>query len=280
MGNSIEENSLRLSIITVNLNNKDGLQKTISSVLSQTARFFEFIVIDGASSDGSIEILKRNQNGISFWVSEPDGGIYQAMNKGIRKAKGEYVLFLNSGDFLVSDNVINDVFKGIVSGDLLYGRSLISKDGKVIYTTPHPEKLSLDFFYTQTISHQAAFIKKSLFDTYGYYREDLKIYSDLDFWLRTVILNDCFSKKIDITIAEYNLEGISSKPENQEWAKSEFNRVLSENIPHGILIDYENRRKEQVLMKSFFWAKSVKPLSVLISGLYQIALKVNSMKIF
>ena len=95
MGNSLEENKVKLSIITVNLNNKNGLQKTISSVLSQTINFFEFIIIDGASSDGSVELIAQNQDRISFWLSETDSGIYQAMNKGIRAAKGEYVLFLN-----------------------------------------------------------------------------------------------------------------------------------------------------------------------------------------
>ena len=278
MGNSLEENKVKLSKITVNLNNKNGLQKTISSVLSQTINFFEFIIIDGASSDGSVELIAQNQDRISFWLSETDSGIYQAMNKGIRAAKGEYVLFLNSGDFLVDDEVLNNVFKGSCTEDLLYGRSYISREDKVIYTTPHPDKLTLEFFYTQTISHQAAFIKRSLLDRFGYYREDLKIYADLDFWLRTIILNNCTTKKLDIIVADYNLDVISGKPYNEELAKVERKEVLSKNIPPRILADYENRKTERIQLQPLYWAGSVKPIKALISVLYQIALRVNGMK--
>src|ERR1035437_6305815 len=243
MGNSLEEKKVKLSIITVNLNNKNGLQKTISSVLSQTVNFFEFIIIDGASSDGSVELIAQNQNRISFWLSESDSGIYQAMNKGIRVAKGEYFLFLNSGDFLVDKDVLKNVFSFDNSEDVLYGRSYISKENTIINTTPHPDNLTLEFFYTQTISHQAAFIRRSLFDRFGYYREDLKIYADLDFWIRTIILNSCTTKKLDIIVA-----------------------------------DYKNRKEERIQLQPLYWAGSVKPIKALISVLYQIALRVNGMK--
>jgi glycosyltransferase involved in cell wall biosynthesis len=278
MGNSLEEKKVKLSIITVNLNNKNGLQKTISSVLSQTVNFFEFIIIDGASSDGSVELIAQNQNRISFWLSESDSGIYQAMNKGIRVAKGEYFLFLNSGDFLVDKDVLKNVFSFDNSEDVLYGRSYISKENTIIYTTPHPDNLTLEFFYTQTISHQAAFIRRSLFDRFGYYREDLKIYADLDFWIRTIILNSCTTKKLDIIVADYNLDGISGKPSNEELAKAEIKDVLSKNIPPRILADYENRKEERIQLQPLYWAGSVKPIKALISVLYQIALRVNGMK--
>jgi glycosyltransferase involved in cell wall biosynthesis len=278
MGNSLEESKVKLSIITVNLNNKNGLQKTISSVLSQTTTFFEFIIIDGASSDGSTELITQNQDRISFWLSESDSGIYQAMNKGIRIAKGEYVLFLNSGDFLVDNEVLINVFKGSNTEDLLYGRSYISREDKVIYTTPHPDNLTLGFFFSQTISHQAAFIRRSLFDRFGYYREDLIIYADLDFWIRTIILNNCTTKKLDIIVADYNLDGISGNPSNRELANAEIKDVLSKNIPPRILADYENRKEEREQMKVLYWAKSIKALNTLLTVLYQIALKVNSLR--
>ena len=277
MGNSQKENALKLSIVTINLNNKTGLAKTISSVISQTFSFIEFIIIDGASTDGSVELIHQNQDRISFWISEPDNGIYHAMNKGIRVAKGEYVLFLNSGDFLVNNEVLYNVFKGSCTEDLLYGKSNISREGKIIYTTPHPDILTLEFFYTQTISHQAAFIRRSLFERYGYYREDLKIYADHDFWIRTIILNNCTTKKLDIIVADYNLDGISGDPSNGELAKSEIKDVLSKNIPPRILADYENRKTERIQLQSLYWAGSVRPIKALISLLYKIALRVNGM---
>jgi glycosyltransferase involved in cell wall biosynthesis len=278
MGNSLEESTVKLSIITVNLNNKNGLAKTISSVLSQTVGFFEFIIIDGASSDGSLELIKLNKDRISFWLSEPDNGIYQAMNKGIRAAKGEYLLFLNSGDFLVNKDVLEKIFNADNSEDVLYGKSNISRNDIVIYTTPHPDKLTLGFFYSRTISHQAAFVKRSLFNQCGFYNEDLKIYADLDFWIRSIILNNCTIKKIEIIVADYNLDGISGKTANEEPAKSEMKNVLKKNIAPRILEDYENREEEKKQLEALYWAKSVKPLNTLIKGLYQFALKINSFR--
>ena len=101
---------MKLSIITINLNNASGLEKTIQSVINQTYKDFEFIVIDGASTDGSVEVIKKYSSGINYWVSESDTGIYNAMNKGIRKAQGEYCLFLNSADYLFSPNLISAVY--------------------------------------------------------------------------------------------------------------------------------------------------------------------------
>ena len=116
---------MKLSIITVNLNNAGGLQKTIESVVTQTWLDFELIIVDGDSTDGSVEVIQQfNDSAIPqfHWVSEPDSGVYQAMNKGIRMAQGEYLLFLNSGDFLVDSNVLSQVFKFGFSADILFGK--------------------------------------------------------------------------------------------------------------------------------------------------------------
>src|SRR5690606_27175837 len=99
---------MKLTVITVNLNNAQGLSKTITSVLTQTILPFEYIVIDGGSTDNSLDIIERNSAKISYWISEPDKGVYEAMNKGIKQANGDYLLFLNSGDYLINDRVIED----------------------------------------------------------------------------------------------------------------------------------------------------------------------------
>src|SRR5512145_3080868 len=90
----------RISIITVNLNNSIGLERTISSVVNQNFCDFEYIIIDGARTEGRLNVIKRYNERLKFWISEPDKGIYDAMNKGLLKATGDYLLFLNSGDFL------------------------------------------------------------------------------------------------------------------------------------------------------------------------------------
>ena len=100
----------KLSIITVNRNNAGGLKKTIDSVTAQTYTGFEFIIIDGASEDDSPRIIREHAGRLSYWISEPDNGTYDAMNKGIRAATGEYCLFLNSGDFLIHPGVLEEIF--------------------------------------------------------------------------------------------------------------------------------------------------------------------------
>jgi acetyltransferase-like isoleucine patch superfamily enzyme len=125
---------MKLSIITINRNNAAGLRKTIESVVSQTYTDFEYIIIDGASTDDSVNIIKEYAEatlpcgeGLGerlYWVSEPDKGIYNAMNKGILKANGEYCLFLNSGDWLYDNDVLNDVFSISPTEDIVYGNDV------------------------------------------------------------------------------------------------------------------------------------------------------------
>ena len=102
---------MKISIITINLNNVSGLENTLSSVRAQTFRDFEQIVVDGGSSDGSVDVIRANSDWIAQWISEPDSGIYNAMNKGVRMASGDYLLFLNSGDCLASPKVLENVFQ-------------------------------------------------------------------------------------------------------------------------------------------------------------------------
>jgi len=144
---------MKLSIITINRNNAKGLQKTMESVFMQTFTEFEYVVVDGLSTDNSIVTIKNfekhltqqqnNQILQSFrWISEPDTGVYQAMNKGIKMASGDYLLFLNSGDFLVDKRVIENVFGKEQIADILYGRCNVSDKGKVIWTSNPPLEIS------------------------------------------------------------------------------------------------------------------------------------------
>ena len=119
---------MKLSIITINYNNSIGLRKTIESVVSQTDNTFEYIIVDGGSSDGSVDIIKQYADKISQWVSERDGGIYNAMNKGVRMAHGEYIMFLNSGDILYDNNVIGHVLPKL-KADICVGNLVSDKGG-------------------------------------------------------------------------------------------------------------------------------------------------------
>jgi len=187
---------MKLSIITINRNNAEGLRKTIESVVCQTFTDFEYIVIDGASSDGSVDIIKKYADKISYWVSEPDNGIYNAMNKGIKVAKGEYLQFLNSGDWLFSNTILENVFSLNRNEDFLYG-NYYDKSSDIFITPPI---LSAFYFYKNTISQQCVFYKESLFSNYNLFNEENKVASDWEFFLKSIIFEDKSYFKIELII--------------------------------------------------------------------------------
>lgn len=168
---------MRLSIITINYNNRVGLQKTIDSIVNQTWRDFEWIVIDGGSTDGSKELIEKYQDYITYWCSEPDRGIYNAMNKGIAKAKGEYLNFMNSGDCFYSSNTLEQVFHIGRNDDILYGDMICMYQDGSNHIWSYPQKLSLHYLIAGYLGHPASFIKTPLLKDKGY-REDYKIVSD------------------------------------------------------------------------------------------------------
>lgn len=228
-----------ISIITINLNNAKGLQKTVQSVISQTYRDYEFIVIDGASKDESVSVIEKYSDNISHWVSEPDNGVFEAMNKGIKLAKGEYCLFLNSDDVFASNSVLEKIFKGkeqtapFISGNQIndFGThtSIVKNKGR---------SLTLYDFYLGTIKHQATFIRRNLFDEYGLYDENLKIVSDWKFFLQTIGLHNLQPQFVDVDIVIFAWDGLSTSPKWQKLHDKEKEKVLSENIPQTIREDY------------------------------------------
>jgi glycosyltransferase involved in cell wall biosynthesis len=226
----------KLSIITINLNNDKGLEKTILSVINQTFKNFEFIVIDGKSNDRSLDIIHQYADQITFWVSEPDNGIYNAMNKGIFNAVGEYCLFLNSGDCLYSNDILNRVFFIDSHEDIIYGDVFQEKGGRITGKRYFPDHLTFRHFFIDTLPHQGSFIKRILFDTIGLYSEEFKIISDWEFFLIALIKNSCTYKKYPGFISIVNIEGIS--PQNIELDDKEREMVLEKHFPRFIK-DYE-----------------------------------------
>lgn len=156
-------NTPLFSIITINRNNAEGLQKTIDSVINQTYPNFEYIIIDGGSDDGSFEIIQNNQSELAYWISEPDKGIYHAMNKGIQQATGEYCLFLNSGDWLVEGilQTIQEYLKN-TTALILYGNLYLAYSIKEFKTLCYPTSLDMRYFFKSTIGHQSTFIHRDL----------------------------------------------------------------------------------------------------------------------
>lgn len=236
--------SPRLSIITINLNNAQGLKKTMKSVFLQTSYDFEYIVVDGGSSDGSKEIIlefadqqiNKSKHRQFTWISEPDRGIYHAMNKGIRLAIGEYCQFLNSGDWLVSVDVTSRMLDKMPESSIVYGNMIKHlTNGKILYNKEIPP-MSFLTFYTGTLNHSPSYIKRSLFAKYGMYDENLKIVSDWKFFLIAISLNNEKVSYLDIDLTCFDMKGLSNI--NNELDKNERKLVLEQLIPESILEDY------------------------------------------
>ncbi|MDR1562744.1 MAG: glycosyltransferase [Dysgonamonadaceae bacterium] len=223
---------MKLSIITINLNNAEGLRKTIESVVSQTFSNYEYIVIDGGSTDGSTEIINLYESRMSYWVSEPDNGIYNAMNKGIKAAKGDYCLFLNSGDTLFDDMVLSHVFSMKLNFDLIYGDLYrIFPDGSADIATM-PDRIDVIRMLTSTLTHPTTFIRRCLFDKYGLYREDLKIVSDWAFFLKIIAFGDITQTHINRIIASFSMDGLSTNALNltNQERKTVINELFSPDL--------------------------------------------------
>ena len=203
-----------ISIITVNLNDIKGLKKTLLSIITQNFRNFEHIIIDGGSSDGSREFISANQQKISYWVSETDKGIYNAMNKGILKASGTYLMFLNSGDYLYSQEALTHLVIEAANCDLVYGNMLV-EENTGMRRQIYPAELDFLHFYSgHSLPHQATLIKKILFDKIGFYNESFKIVSDWEFFINAVSLHNASYKYVDADIAVFATGGMSALPAN------------------------------------------------------------------
>jgi glycosyltransferase involved in cell wall biosynthesis len=200
-----------ISIITVSLNSEKYIQEAIASVASQAYSKIEYLVIDGGSNDATLEIIKRNIKHISYHISEPDNGLYQAMNKGIAKATGDVLFFLNSDDKFVDSDVLSDVaaeFQTEEDLDLIYGNALLERPGGRQRWIPYP-RLSRRHLATGTICHQAIFASKHLMDLTGGFSEDYRIVSDYAWLLGLAHTDGIKSKYLDRDITIMSTDGLS-----------------------------------------------------------------------
>lgn len=254
-----------LSIITINYNNAVGLRKTIHSVIKQTFADYQFIVIDGGSNDGSVDIIKEYEQSITYWISEKDKGIYNAMNKGIFKASGEYCLFLNSGDYLVDENVLAKIFSQNHSEDIIYGNVLkVFSSGKIEQDKgPQRSQLTLGDMFFDTLPHQSVFIKKELFNKYGLYSEEYKVVSDWVLFLKAIGIDNVPVKYIDINVSYYDMTGVSSSSGSLGWKERE--QELKKTLPDRVYKDYQQMAEYRWKVRTYDKIVSKKPLWYFIS---------------
>lgn len=247
----------KISIITINYNNIKGLEKTIKSIIHQTQNHYEFIIIDGGSTDGSKELIESYSEKIDYWVSEPDTGAYNAMNKGIKAAKGDFVIFMNSGDTFYENTILERVNPLLVDEfDIYYGDNYKVKPNSKRKKT-YPEKLSFSFFYSSCINHQATFIRRQLFFDYFLYNEKFKIISDWEFFIYTICVENRPSKYLKLTICNYDFTGISSKKDNKAIVDLEKKIVFDKYFSlltedYKLVSEIKSKRMQQILyIKTF-----------------------------
>jgi glycosyltransferase involved in cell wall biosynthesis len=235
---------MKLSIVTINRNNAMGLEKTLQSVASQSFKEFEYIVVDGASTDDSVEIIKRYESHFAHlkWISEPDSGIYNAMNKGIRMASGDYIQILNSGDCLAAVDVAERMLEALDKADnpsIFYGNMIkCFPDGRRYVDNGYGgQEVTFLLFYLGTLNHDPTYIRRSLFEKYGYYDESLKIVSDWKWFMHAIIEGGEEPKYVDINVTLFDMTGVSES--NAALVKEEREAVLRQTYPAALLADYE-----------------------------------------
>ena len=255
-----------LSIITITRNNADGLEKTLRSVWNQTRKDFECVVVDGASTDGSVEIIEHYSTLFQDrmrWVSEPDKGIYNAMNKAIRMASGDYLQFVNSGDILASDDVTERMHIALENNQrpaILYGNMLKDMPKGVIVRDKcfAGQEMTMLGFYVGTLNHSPAYIRRSLFEQYGPYDETLKIVSDWKWYLKAIVFGEEKPVYADIDVTLFDMTGISET--NKVLIAEERNHVLDQFLPTAILADYKKWTpsiRQMIRIERHLWAKKL-----------------------
>lgn len=195
------------------------------SVFEQSWQEFEYIIIDGGSTDGSKQYLEMHAEKIHYWVSEKDSGIYNAMNKGIKAATGKYLLFLNSGDHFYHDLVLEQNILFLNKYDLIYfDIKTVSNGNQNIKKSP--TRLTFSYFINDTLPHQSTFIKDSLFEKVGFYDESLMIVSDWKFFVESICKFNATYLKIGNILSTHYLDGLSAVPENWPIILEERKKVL------------------------------------------------------
>ena len=251
----------KLSIITINFNNLSGLEKTSKSIHLQTYLDYEWLVVDGGSTDGSLDFIKTIANSRLKYISEKDDGIYDAQNKGIQNTTGEYLLFLNSGDSFYQNNSLESIFLQNPKEDFLYFDLYMNEE-----IIKYPQKIDYLFLFTNIINHQSQIIHRSVFEKYGLYNKEYSFSADYDFLLRIFRDFKISYKHFPIVLSSYDTTGVTSSIENQNLIHKEKNEIRKQNIPYEILTplqEYVLLEKNYLAIKNAWTTKLIHKLGSL-----------------
>jgi len=224
-----------ISIVTINRNDADGLRRTLTSTVTQREADYEQIVVDGASTDGSIDVVRDPALRVDRWVSEPDSGVYDAQNKGVRLARGRFVLFMNSGDHFLNDQSLAMATARLDDAELqsfdIVVRGYKEIHGGRDFLKRAPDTPTFYYFARDTLPHQSTFIRKDLFDRYGEYDTSLKIVADWKAFMLWICRHNCSYRHHPLPLSVFYGDGLSSRPDFRDRLLAERETVLRAEFP-------------------------------------------------
>lgn len=254
-------NNPKISVITVSYNCMDTIEETILSVINQTYSNIEYIIIDGGSKDGTVDIIKKYQDRIAYWVSEPDGGIYEAMNKGIDKATGDWINFMNAGDTFTDKYVLDKVFKhsSFSNIDVLYGNSTIIENNCKIDAEAGTDPSFLTRY--PIYRHGASFVSSGIHKEYKF---DVSLKDKLGFALDYNCIYQMYIgkktfQKVNVNVLTYDKEGLSNQPVKSTWYNYLITRKSNNFITHFV---------KMVIKVVLFYLLSFKFISLFVHALF------------
>jgi glycosyltransferase involved in cell wall biosynthesis len=225
-----------ISIITVCYNAADCITETLQSACSQSYPNIELVIVDGGSTDNTLDCLKPFADKIATLISEKDEGIYDAMNKGIKRAQGEWVYFLNAGDRFYNNQVVADVFSTPIPSDcgLIYGKvKTINEPTGVNYVAGGPVSLN-DFYSRYPINHQATFTRRTVFELLGYYDTTYKLAADTEWFVRIFKSEHIKAQFVDVIVSYYDIPGASYHKRMQGYM--EYLRFSRRHFPFPVIV--------------------------------------------
>ena len=230
---------MKISVITVSFNAHDEIERTILSVIGQDYDDYEYVIVDGGSTDGTVDLIKKHSSKISKWISEPDSGIYCAMNKAVSIASGDYCIFMNAGDCFVSPNVLKKVSRYLdgTVGYVLGNQIHVATDGRICAYTISRQKISRNNLLISSIAHQASFILRSLLVS-DPYDETLKLVSDWKFALEKLVFEGVSYRCIDVDVCFFFRGGATDSM--RRLGQLERRTVLSGHFSQDEIADMEN----------------------------------------
>ena len=250
---------MRISIITICFHDKPGFIRTANSIVKQTFEDYEWIVIDGGSTDGTVDEIVRYANNITYWVSEPDNGIYCAMNKGTRQATGDYCLYLNSGDCFCSAKSLERVTSVKWNADVVTCDMFFDNGTRFMPLRHSPDIINYSLFLQGSLFHQASFIKNDVAKA-NPYDENYQIVSDCKFWFCVLVIMNHSFQHIKIPLSVFDTNGISSTMNSRhiEERKRMLCDFFSEKVGDRVIADTNVLRLVDVMTVPFFAKKCVK----------------------